>query len=71
MSVTIDTTANQYQNRLSKLNDIMDDYRPLLRKVSKLPDDQRQFWIDRDPILRRLIRIGFRVQKLMGQGDEP
>ena len=54
----INTQSTQHQTRLTQLDQIIDFYRPIVSAYLSLrSEEQREQWRQRDPILRRFVRI--------------
>lgn len=68
---TVDTTATNYQNRLTQIQAIKAGYGPIvaqyLRVHVKDPDAARE-WRQRDPLLRELLDIARQISKRVAGG---
>lgn len=54
----INTQSAQYQNRLAQFDQIIDFYKPVIKAFLQLRTfEERQAWLQRDPILARFIKI--------------
>lgn len=58
----INTQSQQYQTALTRFDEIIDFYKPLIREYFALRSERaKEEWRARDPILRRFLLIAERV----------
>ena len=61
----INTQSAQYQTRLAQFDQIIDFYKPIIKTYYDLRTSaERAAWRQRDPILRRFLRIHEAIEKL-------
>ena len=63
MGINIDTQSQKYQGYLAGLGNLRDDMIPRLKAFSKLSKLKQKVWLDRDPLMRRLIKLSLVVSK--------
>lgn len=63
MAVNIDTTNPQYQQYLNGLNDLRTLIVPQLKAFATLGEEKQRWWLQRDPLLRKLLKISALVNK--------
>ena len=54
----IDTTSTQYQQYLTDLQNLIDFYKPKFELFKKLPRSKQVLWLEKDPLFRKLIKVG-------------
>ncbi len=59
--MNIDTQSAQYQNYLTGLQNLIDFYKPKLVLFAKLPRDKQKLWLQKDPLLRKLLKTAFGI----------
>jgi hypothetical protein len=65
MAINIDTTSAKYQNYLTGLANLKTDMLPRLKAFTKLSREKQTWWLERDPLLRRLIKLGVIMNKFL------
>jgi len=63
----IDTQSTQYQQYLTGLQNLIDFYKPKFEVFKKLPRSKQALWLEKDPLFRKLIKIGLHVGDWSGQ----
>ena len=58
---TINTIDEQYQTALTRWRQIRSMMKPRIKHWLGLSEDQQRAWLQRDPLLRELIRFAERV----------
>ncbi len=56
--MNIDTQSAQYQQYLTGLQNLIDFYKPKFAIFKKLPRSKQVLWLQKDPLFRKLIKIG-------------
>ena len=57
MPINIDTTSQQYQNYLNGLANLRTMMLPRFKAFEKLSPAKQRWWLQRDPLMRRLIKM--------------
>lgn len=61
----INTQSTQYQTALTRFDQIIDFYKPIIKEYLKITDGAvRAEWRQRDPILRRFLQIHRAIDRL-------
>ena len=63
MAITINTRSAKYQNYLSGLASLRVDAMPRLKQFSKLSTAKQIWWLQRDPLMRKLIKFALLMNK--------
>jgi len=63
MAVAIDTTSAKYQAYMTGLENLRTDMLPRLKAFKSLGKEKQKWWLERDPLLRRLIRLSCIIDK--------
>jgi hypothetical protein len=63
MAETIDTSSPQYQAYLNGIDTIRAYYTPKLKLFAKMPRDKQKLWLQRDPLLRKLLKLSFDLMR--------
>mgnify|MGYP003152297717 CR=1 FL=1 len=58
MAINIDTTANQYQQLYSGIDTLRSVMTPRLKALAKLPRSKQKIWVQNDPLMKRLLKLG-------------
>jgi len=67
MAITIDTQSAQYQQYLNGLQNLIDFYKPKLALFEKLPKDKQKLWLQKDPLLRKFLKVSLWLAKWAAQ----
>ena len=60
----INTQSAQYQTKLTQLNQIIDFYKPVLKRyLEERNGEAKENWRSRDPILDRLLQIHEAIER--------
>lgn len=59
--MNIDTASAQYQNYLTGLQTLIDFYQPKFVLFKKLPRSKQKQWLQKDPLFRKILKIGVTV----------
>ncbi len=62
-NITIDTTSAAYQNLLSGVGTLRALLTPRFKVFVKLPRDKQLLWLQRDPLLKAVLRLVRDVNK--------
>lgn len=57
----INTQSAQYQQYLTGLQNLIDYYKPKFILFKKLPKSKQKLWLRKDPLFRKLIKVGIYV----------
>ncbi len=57
----IDTTSSQYQQYLNGLDGLRTLMAPRFKLFAKLPKDKQKLWLQKDPLLRKILKNGLIV----------
>lgn len=68
--MNIDTQSQQYQNYLTGLDNLKAYYAPKLVLFAKLPKAKKKLWLQRDPLLRKFLKISLSVAEWASQFRE-
>lgn len=68
--INIDTTSQQYQNLLNGIGTLRTLLAPRFKVFVKLPRDKQRLWLQRDPLLREVLRLVRDVNKADVQSEE-
>ena len=68
--VTIDTTSAQYLNLLSGVGTLRTLLAPRFKVFVKLPRDKQILWLQRDPLLKEVLRLVRDVNKADVESSE-
>jgi hypothetical protein len=63
VAIDINTQSAQYQQYMTGLANLRTDMLPRLRAFKRLGPEKQRWWLQRDPLLRRLIKLGLIVSK--------
>ena len=63
MPINIDTTNPQYQQYLNGLDSLRTLMLPRLRAFDKLGEAKQRWWLQRDPLLRKLLKTTSIINK--------
>ena len=61
--IDIDTTSQQYQNLLTGVGTLRTLLTPRFKVFVKLPRDKQLLWLQRDPLLKAVLRLVRDVNK--------
>jgi len=64
-NITIDTTSQQYQQLLNGLGTLRTVLAPRVKLLMKLPEDKRLLVLQRDPLLRRTLKMAQALRKVL------
>jgi hypothetical protein len=67
MAEIINTQSAAYQQYLTGLDTIRTYYTPKLKIFAKLPRAKQKLWLQRDPLLRKLLRLSFDLTEWASQ----
>ena len=62
-TITIDTTEQQYQQLFNGLDVLRTVMTPRLKRFRKLPRGKQKLWLQKDPLLRRTLKLGIDLHK--------
>lgn len=65
MALNIDTTKLAYQAQLSGFDTLQYHMIPKLKMFAKLPEEKQRWWLQRDPLLRKIIRFAVATNKFV------
>ncbi len=65
----IDTTSNQYQQLYIGLATLTDVLSPRIKMLGKLSTDKQVAWIQKDPLLKRYLKMVDATNKHISTGD--
>jgi len=57
--MVIDTQSPQYQQYLNGIDTIGTYYAPRLKLFAKLPVEKKKLWLQKDPLLRKLLKLSY------------
>lgn len=63
--ITIDTSAPQYQQLLNGLGTLRTVLAPRVKLLLQLPPAKQRAWLQRDPLLRRTIKMSQTLTELL------
>lgn len=63
MALDIDTTSARYQNYMTGLSNLKEDMLPLFKAFSKLSREKQLWWLQRDPLMRRILKFNIIIGK--------
>jgi hypothetical protein len=63
MAINIDTTAAVYQTAIANLDTLRTVMAPRIKTFGKLSRTKQLWWLQRDPLMRKLIRASYEVCK--------
>ena len=70
MAVQIDTTSPQYQQYLNGLDSLRTLMAPRFVLFAKLPKAKQKLWLQKDPLFRRILKMGLNVSEWAEQFRE-
>jgi len=70
MAINIDTTAPAYQQYLNGLDSLRTLMTPRFKVFAKLPRDKQKLWLQRDPLFRKLLKMGLDISEWSEQFKE-
>jgi len=70
MAINIDTTAQAYIKYLNGLDDLRTLMTPRFVMFAKLPRAKQKLWLQRDPLFRKLLKMGLDVAEWAEQFKE-
>ncbi len=59
--MNIDTTSAQYQQYLNGLDGLRAMMAPRFALFKKLPRDKQRLWLQKDPLFRKILKLGLGV----------
>lgn len=59
--MNIDTTSTQYQQYLNGLISLRTLMVPRFKLFAKLPKDKQKLWLQKDPLFRKILKMGLFV----------
>lgn len=59
----IDTTSAKYQNYMTGLSNLKKDMLPQFEAFSKLSREKQRWWLQRDPLMRRVLKFMIMLNK--------
>lgn len=66
-NINIDTRNPQYVSLLDGLATLRDVLAPQIKLLRQLPRDKQRAWLQRDPLLRRAIRLALELRDLLDE----
>jgi len=60
--INIDTTSAQYQQLLQGVDILRDVVTPRLKLFKKMPLAWKKQWLQRDPLLRKVLKLGLDLE---------
>lgn len=63
MALSINTTSQQYQQYLNGLTGLRTLMAPRFKLFAKLPKDKQRLWLQKDPLFRKVLKLGLGVAK--------
>jgi len=70
MALTIDTTSPQYQQYLNGLTSLRTLMTPRFKLFAKLPRAKQKIWLQKDPLFRKLLKMGLDISEWSEQFKE-
>ena len=70
MSLNIDTTSVQYQQYFDGLTSLRTLMAPRFKLFAKLPRAKQKIWLQKDPLFRKLLKMGRDVSEWSEQFKE-
>jgi len=64
MAINIDTTSTQYQQYMNGLASLRTFMLPRFKVFHKLSLEKQKWWLARDPLMRRVLKMGLIINKL-------
>ena len=61
MAINIDTTTQAYQKYLDGLDNLRTLMTPRFVMFAKLPEAKQKLWLQRDPLFRKLLKMGLDI----------
>lgn len=63
MTLQIDTTSAQYQQYLNGLGNLRTLMAPRFKLFAKLPRAKQKIWLQKDPLFRKVLKMGLTVSE--------
>ena len=70
MALNIETTSQQYQQYLNGLASLRTLMTPRFKLFGKLPQDKQKTWLQKDPLFRKILKMGLDISKWSEQFRE-